>query len=243
MDTRSSIRRTNTTRTSIFSINETPAIKILKRNEITSGKLTGVVFWYYFKNYFSLLSFLLFILFYIFSFISSNTLPHYLLFGGILSSILCFLILLSYIQIVPWRKHPSPLILYRSLSHFIFSIVIIFNSFEKKFEDSASCHLLSFLTQFTFFTGESWLLTIAVDLYLSLTNPFTSYTSNLTKYHFVVWITGGLNAFSLVSSNYCQGVFADRVCWIDVQNIESPCLWGYYLSWYFILFYFNFFSY
>lgn len=225
-------RKTLSTRPSIFSIQETPTLKILKRNELTSpGKLTGIVFWYYFRSLFPYFACLLVVLFYLIPLFTSNILRNYLIYGSLLSFVMCFFVILSYFHIVPWRKHPSPLIFYRTLSHFFFSIILIINSLDIHFDNTSTCHFLSFLTQFTFITGESWLFTVAIDLYLSLTNPFTSYKSNLMKYHWVVWLSGFLNAFSLVSSNSCRGVFADHVCWIHVDGVLSPCLWGYYLSW------------
>ena len=184
------------------------------------------------KIFFFLFQFFFFIFFYFLSLILYNKIKNYLFFGGLLSCIMSSFILLSYYQIIPWRKHPSPLIYYRSLSHFFFSIIIMINSFSNAWDNPYFCSILSFLTQFTFFTGESWLLIITIDLFLSLTNPFTSYTSNLYKYHLIIWITGFLNAFSLILSNSCQGVFGNSVCWISVDNLLSSCLWGYYLSWY-----------
>jgi 1-phosphatidylinositol-4-phosphate 5-kinase len=249
-------RLTTTTRQSIFSLPETPAIKILKRNELTSaGKLTGVVFWYHFRSWFPFLAFGLMLLFYLIPLLTvkNNQLPYYLIYGSILSTLMSLMVIISYFHIVPWRKHPSPLIFYRTFSHLLFSLVLILNSLEKQFDDgdstssssdhntssahnsteghSDTCHFLSFLTQFSFLSGETWLLTVAIDLYLSLTNPFTSYKSNLTAYHWLVWLIGFLNAFSLVLSNQCHGIFADTVCWIHVSSVLSPCLWGYYLSW------------
>jgi hypothetical protein len=225
------LRRTNTSRASLFSLTETPAVRILRRNEGLTGKIYGVIYWYHFWSWYPYVATFSAIVMYLIPLLAFNTIPSFLLFGSGLSIIMCSMVMLSYVQILPWRKHPSVLIFCRTLCHLLFSITLFINSFEKNFAESTSCHVLSFFTQFTFLTGESWLVVIAIDLILSLSNPFTSYTGNLNKYHLVVWTAGLINASYLTASPDCQGVIAD-ICWIEYTHSVSSCLWGFYLSWY-----------
>ena len=196
------------------------------------GKIRGAIYWYYFRALFPYFSPALAVLMYIIPLTTTNSLSAFLFSGGLLSAVMCSLAILSYIQIVPWRKHPSPLIFYRTAIHLVFSVSLIVNAFDKNGANSESCQTLSFVTQFTFFTGECWLVTIAVDLILSLTNPFTSFKSNMHKYHTVVWVSGVVNAMLLANSKQCQGLFAGHICWINVNSPLSGCIWGFYLTWY-----------
>lgn len=230
MERASTIRRT-TTRGSFFGAPDNSALRILRRNETMVGKIRGAIYWYYFRAVFPYLAPALAIIMYIIPLTTENSLPGFLFSGALLSTVMCFLAILSYIQIVPWRKHPSPLVFYRTVVHLIFSISLIVNAFDRSGENSSACQTLSFVTQFTFFTGECWLVTIAVDLILSLSNPFTSFKSNVNKYHAVVWVSGVVNAILLAGSKKCQGLFAGHICWIDVDNPLSGCIWAFYISW------------
>lgn len=231
MDRPSGMRRTMT-RGSLFGGPDNSAVRILRRNETMVGKIKGAIYWYYFRAIFPYIAPISAVVMYIIPLTTYNSLGGFLFCGSLLSMVMCLLSILSYIQIVPWRKHPSPLIFYRTCVHLVFSISIMVNALSSREEYSSSCIALSFLTQFTFFTGECWLLTIAVDLILSLSNPFTSFKSNVTKYHAVVWLSGTVNAILLASSNSCQGLFANHICWIDADSPLSGCIWGFYISWY-----------
>jgi hypothetical protein len=189
---------------------EPAVVKMLKRNELLGvSKITGAIYWYYFKLWYPYIAFTSALLMYIIPLVTFNQVDGFLFYGGMVSIIHCLLVLLSYILVVPWRKHPSPLILYRAMTHLVFSVVIIFNAINATdttdvSQHSTSCKTLSFVTQYTFFSGECWLLFIAVDLYLSLTNPFTFYKSNIRKYHIIVWTTGFISAMLLIKNPSCQ---------------------------------------
>ena len=220
-------------------------IRNMKKIGVASS-VSGATLWYYFRNYYPLTFSVLWIVFCIIPYYTSDTINGHLLYGGCLSITATLFVVLSYIQIVPWRKHPSPLILYRTISNLLFSAVIVINAFhvghsspnshsnyddELSQEESRSCQSMSFVTQFAMFTGECWLLTFPVDLLSSLTNPFSSYKANLKKYHLLVWSAGFLNALALVGNTNCQGIFSAGVCWLKATDAESSCFWGYYAGW------------
>lgn len=171
----------------------------------------------------------------------------FLLYGGSLSLISCLLVIFSYIHILPWRRHPSTLILQRTITSLFFSIVVILdslpNSFSKDGPHSRNCQLMSFLTQFSLFSGEGWLLTVSLDLVTSMTNPFSSYKVNLQQYHTFVWVSALVSAIALILYSPCQGFLTEGFCWmdnIDNKNVKSDpfsfCIWGFFLFWA-ILFY------
>ena len=213
-------------RGSIFSESQS-SVRALVRNEKVYN-IVGTKFWFYFRLVFPYMSIILSILLFSIPYLANADVSGFLFSGCILS--LCFggSVLCSYVHIVPWRRHPSPLIFYRSCSHCLFSLVLMINAYASYNHTSNECKLLSFLVQFSFFTGECWLMTISVDLILSLTNPFASYKSNLRRYHVVVWTSGIIISGVLLDSNSCLNIFSDGVCWIDAS---LECIVGFYLFW------------
>lgn len=224
-------RRTVTGRNSVFSEAQ-ESVRILVRNEKAS-KMKGAKFWFYFRLCFPYFSTISAILLFIIPFVAGSDTSAFLFSGGLLSLFFCSCVLCSYVHIVPWRRHPSPLIFFRSCSHCLFSLVLMINAYTSYGRRSDQCQLLSVLVQFSYFTGECWLLTISVDLILSLTNPFSSYKTNLRRYHAVVWSSGAIISGVLLDSNHCQDIFSDGICWIDTS---FECILGFYLLW-IVLFY------
>jgi len=164
----------------------------------------------------------------ILSFTIYQTVEGNLVLGSLLSLFMGISVVSSYIMIIPWRKHPSSLVLYRSLTSALFSINIIFQAITT---DDSSCRNFAVLTQMTVLAGECWQTTIALDLVYSLSNPFVSYQTNLKKYHILVWIFTSLISFIFYFNSDCQGQFDQGICWVNITSTNSPCLWGYFLFW------------
>ena len=110
----------------------------------------------------------------------------YLLAGSYLSLTAEFFVVLSYIRLKNWRRHPSQMLFYRTLANVGLSIVTIANATRAlnatSDSDKIDCRTISFFTQLSFFAGECWLFMISTDLIISLTNPFTSIKKNVQKY-------------------------------------------------------------
>lgn len=226
-----------------------PGIQQLKSG-VGKAKVSWGILWFYFRNYYPIIFTVLWLIFCIIPFYVSDTINGHLACGSVLSLFGTCMVFLSYYHVVPWRKHPSPLILYRTLADMIFSLVLLINAvhsgstpgenhyFDDELNDQEmhSCASISFVLQFAIFTSECWLLTFSVDLLKSLTNPFSSYQWNLKQYHLVVWTVGLLSAFALVGNKPCQGIVTAGVCWINIQGAFSGCLWGYYLAWWVLCF-------
>lgn len=188
----------------------------------------GARFWYCVRKYLPYYYPVLFILFLILSFTAYSNVEGNLVLGSILSLLMSSAVLCSYIMIIPWRKHPSNLVLYRALTSMLFSITILFEAIST---NQQSCQTFAVFTQFSVLSGECWLTTIALDLVYSLTNPFISYKSNLKKYHIMVWVFTGLLTFIFYCNTSCQGQFDQGICWVNITSTNSPCLWGYFLFW------------
>jgi 1-phosphatidylinositol-4-phosphate 5-kinase len=200
-------------------------------NKINKDKkvlFRGATFWYYFRVYYPFMCPAIFLTFMIISLTAWNTIEGHLVMGSILSLIGGLSVISSYIMIVPWQKHPSVLVVYRTLTNMIFSLVIILEAITRKEE---SCRNFATITNNILLASESWLTTIASDLVHSLTNPFASYKANLRRYHILVWSLSGLISFIFYFDKACQGRFDNSICWVKVTSTNEPCLWGYYLFW------------
>lgn len=207
-----------------------PSLSAMKKMNSQNKKplFKGATFWYYFRVYLPYAFPVVFIVFMILALTAMKTIEGNLLLGSVLSLMMSLSVVVSYIMIIPWRKHPSSLVLYRSMTSILFSINFILEAIST---NSGSCRNYATFTQFTLLAGEAWLTTIALDLVYSLTNPFISYKSNLKKYQIIVWTFTSLISFVFYFDTSCQGRFDQGVCWVKIDSTNSPCLWGYFLFW------------
>ena len=108
----------------------------------------------------------------------------------------CGLVILSFFHIVPWRRHPSSLMLQISIMSFILSFIGAYNSApffsgthdhdhgglhlrdtdsgaeDDHRDNELTCQVESFFTQWALLARELWVLTLSMDLVTSITNPF-----------------------------------------------------------------------
>jgi 1-phosphatidylinositol-4-phosphate 5-kinase len=208
------------------SPNQWEIVSLLEKDK--KSMYRGARMWYLVRKYLPYYYPVLFLVFMILSLTVYQTVEGSLVLGSILSLLMSSSVLASYIMIIPWRKHPSTLVLYRALTSILFSITILFEAISTTQD---ACRTYAVFTQFSMLAGECWLTTIALDLVYSLTNPFISYKSNLKKYHSMVWIFTGLLTFIFYCDSSCQGQFDQGICWVNITSTNSPCLWGYFLFW------------
>jgi len=190
-------------------------------------------FWYYYRIYYPYGFSLLMFIFLIVSQTGWKNVEGNLVLGSVLSLIGSLTTVFSYVMILPWRKHPSSLVVYRSLTSIAFSINILLNAIHKQNVPVSprSCHHFAVITEMMLLAGEGWLTTIALDLVQSLTNPFASYKWNIRKYTIMVWGFTCFMAMIFSADESCQGNFDNGICWMKVNGVSSSCLWGYYLFW------------
>lgn len=208
------------------SPNQWEIVTLLEKDK--KSMYRGARFWYLVRKYLPYYYPIVFLVFMILSLTVYKTVEGSLVLGSILSLLMSSSVLASYIMIIPWRKHPSTLVLYRALTSMIFSFTILFEAISTSQD---ACQTYAVFTQFSVLSGECWLTTIALDLVYSLTNPFISYKSNLKKYHTLVWVFTGLLTFIFYCDTPCQGQFDQGLCWVNITSTNSPCLWGYFLFW------------
>jgi hypothetical protein len=170
----------------------------------------------------------IFLIFMIAALTGYNTVEGHLVLGSSVSLIATIAVITSYVMIVPWRKHPSVLILYRAMTSMVFSVNIILNSIT---DDVGDARGFAFVTQLMLILGECWLTTIAVDLVHSLTNPFISYRYNLQRFTTYNLVFSFLISIIFFFHRDCQGTY-ESICWVKTEGAaRSPCLWGYYFTW------------
>lgn len=210
-----------------------PSLAMMKEINGRKTMFRGAWFWYYYRVYYPYVFPPLFLLFMIIALSGWNSIEGHIVLGSILSLISSVSVVISYIMIQPWQKHPSKLVLYRALTSVVFSLNLLFEAIGT---NSTSCRSYATVTEYTLLAGECWLTTIALDLVYSLTNPFSSYKENMRRYQIMVWGFTGLLSLIFYSDTNCQGVFDKGICWIKIQGTSSPCLWGYYLFWILIMY-------
>lgn len=119
-----------------------PSLQAMKDlNELTKGKKTlfrGASFWFYFRFYYFQAAPVIFLVFMVVALTAWNTAEGHLVLGSIMSLVSSVAVVASYIMIVPWRKHPSILVVYRSLTSAFFSVNIILNAVSQA-EKRVSC--------------------------------------------------------------------------------------------------------
>lgn len=117
--------------------------------------------------------------------------------GSIITTISCTSVVYTFLTRPTWRKHPNPIIFFRSLCDIgLVSVLLITELYKCGTGNcgtplsSASCTATAGLTQFFLWSSESWFFVMAIDMLFSLQSPFTDYKRNVRRYHMFVWLTG-----------------------------------------------------
>eukprot|EP01038_Epipyxis_sp_PR26KG_P008868 gene8868-11962_t len=251
------------TRRSSLLFGDAPSVAELKKQgKYGIDHVTAAIFWYYFRKSLCYSATVAFFFMFILAVALGGQTDYYLFFGGCLSIIGSLLVFASYLHIVPWRRHPSSLILQISGTSMLFSVIVTINALlvisgyrnlsvnssgglnlishndsSSKSDHCPSCKAMSFFIQLALLSRELWVLTLSLDLVTSITNPFASYKSNLRKYHMFIWTVAIASAIFLVNQPTCQGEFlVNGTCWLRIKSLSDGCFWGYFMSW-ILLFY------
>eukprot|EP01083_Nonionella_stella_P183907 665791_1 len=145
------------------------------------------------------------------------------------TSILCIYVVLSYVRNKEYRKHPSELLLGKTLSDFVFGFIFFMmllesDSDETKCNTSGALFALAFIGSQTYFTAICW------DTYRTLSNPFRKPAAHLAKLHIFVFASSCLRIAVLSPFN----VFRYRVDY----GICFTCNTGRRFNFYNVLFYY-----
>jgi hypothetical protein len=243
------------TRKSSIQFGDFPTFEeIQKQQKLGIEHITAAKFWFYFRIYLPFIAVSTFVAFFLIPYFLADDDDGYAFFGSLLSFASSCMVVLSYLHVLPWRRHPSSLMLQISITSMIVSLIVLVQSFPtgkylmnfnpgglniigsesytSDSDHSASCQTMSFFIQLALLAREMWVFSLAMDLVTSITNPFASYRASVQKYHTVIWSAALASATVLVNQPSCQGQFlADGTCWIRIEGTQSPCFWGYFLGW------------
>lgn len=128
-----------------------PPLSVMLKMNQKKTIFYGATFWYYWRILYPYLFPVVFLAFLIVALTAWNTVKGHLVLGSILSLISSTSVVMSYIMIMPWRKHPSSLILYRALTSTAFSINIILNAIDVT---SKTCRNYAVVTQIMLLAGK-----------------------------------------------------------------------------------------
>lgn len=145
--------------------------------------------------------------------VSSTTLsPYY--FGGALASLFASLfVLFSYAKFPSIRRHPSSLILWRSVLDVVLSVCFILLYLWDGAKDN--CGPLGFVFQVAVLGSPTFTFMVAVDLLAALRNPFRLPEANLPRYHAFVWSSSLGSAVLLLATGSFDFRTGMQVCWIE----------------------------
>jgi hypothetical protein len=115
-----------------------------------------------------------------------------LLISSALSAIGAGLVVWSFLSYKRLRRHPSQIIVSRSIADLMFCILICVGHMlpvqTSSPESDPRCEVISLLSQYTGLAAELYIGALAADMVTSLTNPFTNSRFNLRLYHAVVLV-------------------------------------------------------
>lgn len=137
-----------TVKVSVFGA--APSLTVMRKMNQKKTIFYGATFWYYYRVLYPYLFPVIFLVFLIVALTAWNTIKGHLVLGSILSLISSTSVVMSYIMIMPWRKHPSSLILYRALTSTVFSVNILMNAVDVT---SPTCRHYAVATQIMLLAG------------------------------------------------------------------------------------------
>jgi hypothetical protein len=160
-----------------------------------------------------------------------------LYFGGILSTLTASTVIISYLARKSFRRHPNPLIFWRSVADVVLAlryivavryggVTISSGGLDTGATNDGHCRVLATWTEAGFIASEAWFFMLTFDMYKSLTNPFSNYKTLMRGYHCFVWSAAAIFAVGLNLSGG-WGINRQCFCWIEWDNktlIESVCL-------------------
>ena len=132
------------------------------------------------------------------------------------------------LQLPTLKRHPTSLAINKSFFELLYTIQFLWIAFVDRsifYEDinDPSCRasplaaVWSFISQFSLLGGEIWFLVLTMDLHLAITNPFTSYKLNASRYKVLVYGGSiGTAATLMLAGPTIYGIGSDSSIWIQV---------------------------
>ncbi|GMH85874.1 hypothetical protein TrVE_jg3972 [Triparma verrucosa] len=149
--------------------------------------------------------------------------------GSFLSIVGALAVFVSDKIMTHWKLHPNPLIYWKMVADFLLAVVAMssqasnHDNYSNNDDSNYDCSPeVGAWMQFCLLTSETWFFIMALDLFFSLRNPFTSYKNKYPRYHIAAWGIGFVSAVVLLSEQMTGTSTAD-ICW--VKDEESSNVW------------------
>ena len=160
---------------------------------------------------------------------------------GSLSLVSNLLVLLCYVGTSPLSRFPSSMLRWRIVCDAIVSAQFVLLSVHQLADwkvnpdstgDEACTPTLAFLVQFGMFGSLSWYAMLSLDLYFSVTRPFTRPIERLGLYQAWVWVGSVLTGACAAVRHGYRPVY--HVCWTG-NPMEDPftmgSMWMLFFGW------------
>lgn len=151
-----------------------------------------------------------------------------LVFGSLQTLILCSIVFVVYHGVQSFQAHPNPLILYKCVIDIVLALRFLLDPllqnwgvYEPGFDNYSTCKYLSGVTQFLYLSSDCWYFALIVDLYTSLTNPFTSVSADRRKYKIAIYTIGTLSGFITIVIKSAHGFADGAYCWTNRGNSQE----------------------
>ncbi|CAK4081290.1 unnamed protein product [Aphanomyces euteiches] len=178
-----------------------------------------------------------------------------IIWGSILTLLSVIAVLVSYASDPLSRQHPNPLVFWRTIADGFFVVRLLSEQFVRCLQYECSplcktfncgcavtqtivplpagadtCVFFSGFFQFSLLASECWFLCMTLNLFLSLTNPFTDFKRNTRLFHMFSWGLPLLTAILLMSVDDFAGYSDFDTCWTNalrhttVPNLTKECV-------------------
>ncbi|KDO30800.1 hypothetical protein SPRG_04701 [Saprolegnia parasitica CBS 223.65] len=136
-------------------------------------------------------------------------------------------VIITFHGVHSFQRHPNPLLYYRAVMDLLLSLRFLLDPLwiYWDFYDVSlpqSCQYLSGVTEFLFIAADAWFFMLALDLMLSLNNPFGSVKHNRRRYII------GVYSFAIVLSCFMSffperlyGIAEGKFCWTRAKRFET----------------------
>ncbi|OQS05145.1 phosphatidylinositol-4-phosphate-5-kinase (PIPK-D1/GPCR-PIPK) [Thraustotheca clavata] len=173
-----------------------------------------------------------------------------IMWGSGLSFFSVIAVLISYASEPLSRQHPNPLVFWRTIADFLFVIRLLSEQFSRcaQYEckplcttfncgcatkattpgtwfmpiGESNCTFFAGFFQFSLLASECWFLCMTLNLFLSLTNPFTDFKRNTKLFHLFSWGFALFTSIILMSVHNLAGYSDFDTCWTNALHDFTP---------------------
>ncbi|OQR86822.1 phosphatidylinositol-4-phosphate-5-kinase (Pi-PIPK-D2) [Achlya hypogyna] len=139
------------------------------------------------------------------------------------------IVIVTFHGVHSFQRHPNPLLYYRAVMDLLLSLRFLLDPLWIHWgfydpNEPKSCRYLSSATEFLFIAADAWFFMLALDLMLSLNNPFGSVKHNRRRYIIGVYSFAVVLSVLMASfgSNRLYGFAEGKFCWTRAKRYEKP---------------------